>query len=67
MTHFGTGPLLKDVCPWFQDDLERRERILDVAERNSVIEGLPPFDDEMRNRLRRMMAAMVAPQPSPGE
>jgi hypothetical protein len=64
MTHFGTGPSLKDACPWLRDDAERRERILDVAERNSVIEGLPPFHDELRERLRRMMAAIVAPRPA---
>jgi hypothetical protein len=60
MNDFGTGPLLKDASPWLRDDAERRERILDVAERNSVIEGLPPFDDHMRERLRRMMAAAAA-------
>lgn len=40
---FGKGPTLREACPWLRDDAERHARILDVVERNSVIEGLPPF------------------------
>ena len=43
MTNFGEGPALKDACPWLKDTAERHRRILDVTERNSVIEGLPPM------------------------
>jgi hypothetical protein len=67
MMHFGTGPSLKDACPWLRDDAQRRERILDVAERNSVIEGLPPFGEELREKLRKRMAAIVALRLAPGE
>lgn len=51
MTNFGEGPTLKDACPWLQDTAERHRRILDVTERNSVIEGLPPFQPETRQRI----------------
>ena len=50
--HLGAGPTLLEACPWLQDDHIRHERILDVAEPNSVIEGLPPFTDQFRDRLR---------------
>ncbi len=65
--NFGNGPILKDACPYLRDDAERRERILDVVERNSVIEGLPPFDEETRRRLRKQLAAICGPPPEPAE
>ncbi len=49
--NFGTGLALKDASPWLQDDAERLRRILDVTERNSVIEGLPPLQEETRRSL----------------
>lgn len=64
---FGTGPTLKEACPWLRNDAERWERILDVAERDSVIEGLPPFTEEMRERLRKRLAAISARPPAPVE
>lgn len=57
MIDFGTGPTLREANPHLRDAAERRAQILDVAERNSVIEGLPPFDDETR---ARMLAALIA-------
>ena len=51
MTEFGTGPTLRESCSWLQSDHERHRRILDVAERNSVIEGLPPFREETRREI----------------
>ncbi len=63
--NFGSGPKLKDACSWLQDDEARRERILDVAERNSVIEGLPPFQAETRQRLKEQLEARTAHQPKP--
>lgn len=51
MIDFGKGPTLKDACPWLRNDAERKRLILDVVERNSVIEGLPPLDVETRARL----------------
>lgn len=64
---FGTGPTLKDACPWLQDDQARHERILDVAERNSVIEGLPPFQEDTRRRLMAELQGLAPPQTAPRE
>jgi hypothetical protein len=46
-----TNPTLAETNPWIRDADARRQRFLDVAERNSVIEGLPPFSDEFRAEL----------------
>ncbi len=51
----GEGSMLQDGCPWLQNEEERIERILDVVERNSVIEGLPRFDEETRQRLKERL------------
>ncbi len=66
MTDFGTGPTLRDAAAWLQDDAERQRRILDVVERDSVIEGLPPFQAETRaNILRQLQAMNSAPAATP--
>ena len=57
MTSFGNGPTLKEANPYLRDDKSRIERILKVAEINSVMEGLPPFDEALRERLRRALTA----------
>jgi hypothetical protein len=57
MSDFGTGLTLQEANPWLRDEAERIDRILDVAERNSVLEGLPPFSEGMRRRLREELAA----------
>lgn len=54
---FGTGPTLREASPYLQDDTECVTRILDVVERDSVIEGLPPFTPEFRERLRQELLA----------
>lgn len=64
---FGTGPTLKKACPWLRDDRTRIELILDVAERNSVIEGLPPFKEETRRRLRDQLLARASQQAKTSE
>ena len=51
MTDFGNGPTLEQFNPWLRDEAERVERILDVSERNSVIEGLPPFSAELKREF----------------
>ena len=66
MTDFGKGPTLKEASPWLQDDRARIERILAVVEADSVIEGLPPFTEEMRNRLRQELTGPPAPAATPG-
>lgn len=45
---------------WLQDDRVRHEWILDIAERNSVIEGLPPFSEEFRRQLLEQLKADCA-------
>lgn len=44
---------LYEGCHWLKDDRVRNERIFDVVERNSIIEGLPPLSQAFRNRLDR--------------
>jgi hypothetical protein len=58
MVDFGKGPALKDACPWIRDEQERHRRILEVAERDSVIEGLPPFNEEIRRRIAEQLKAL---------
>ena len=65
MKTFGSGPLLKESCRWLRDDAERHKRILDVTERDSVIEGLPPFQEETRERLLEQLVAMTEPAEGP--
>jgi hypothetical protein len=61
----GSGPTLKESCEWLRDDATRIEMILDVVERNSVIEGLPPLTEEVRRRLRKELAAISSPPREP--
>jgi hypothetical protein len=65
MTDFGTGPTLRQSCRFLQNDDECRRRILDVTERNSVIEGLPPFTAELHRRLMAELEAMDSTQHGP--
>jgi hypothetical protein len=65
--NFGTGTRLIDASPWLRNQAERHERILRVAECNSVIEGLPPFQDETRARIAAELSAIaqaLAPEPT---
>jgi hypothetical protein len=66
MTDFGKGTTLSQANPWLRDEAERIERILDVTERNSIIEGLPPLSEEMRERLRRELKASSELVQAPG-
>lgn len=61
MKHFGTGPTLAESSPYLRDPAERHRRILDVVERNSVIEGLPPFSNEARERIATQLRSMSGP------
>jgi len=67
MTEFGKGPTLQQANPWLCEAEERAARILDVAERNSVIEGLPPFSEEMRRRLQKELSGGSSPGQAPRE
>ena len=63
MNNFGTGKSLKEASPQLQDDARRHARILDIAERDSVIEGLPPFSEETREKLRKQLQQIANHQP----
>ncbi|MGO8744548.1 MAG: hypothetical protein ACLQNE_01035 [Thermoguttaceae bacterium] len=52
MKDFGKGPTLEQASPYLQERAAGTERILEAAERDSVIEGLPPFSEDFRQRLR---------------
>ena len=65
MTSFGNGPTLKDASPYLRDDKLRIERILTVTEINSVTEGLPPFQEETRERIRQALKAPSVPALKP--
>lgn len=67
MMDFGKGPTLEQANPWLHDEAERVDRILDVAERNSVIEGLPPLSEEMRRKLRKELTDAGGPGRVPAE
>ena len=67
MTDFGKGPTLMESNPWLRDEAERIERILDVTNRNSVIEGLPPLTAEVLDGLRRELATGFEPLSAPAE
>jgi hypothetical protein len=67
MLDFGKGPTLKEACPWLQDDDSRIEMILAVTEINSVTEGLPPFDEETRSRIRQRLMSLCRTSEAPRE
>jgi hypothetical protein len=67
MTDFGKGPILKDASPWLRDEAVRIEHILAVTETDSVIEGLPPFQEETRELIRRHLTTLAAPVPTPAK
>jgi len=54
------GPTLREASPYLCDDAECIARILDVAERNSMIEGLPAFDEALRQSIRRDLQAILS-------
>ena len=64
MTIKGSGPTLIDSSPWLRDSAERHRRILDVTERNSVIEGLPPFTDETRRKILEELQVLSSAAPA---
>ncbi len=52
---FGKGKTLRQLSPVLRDPEKRQQIILDRVERNSVIEGLPRFDANVREACRREM------------
>jgi hypothetical protein len=49
-------PSLLESSPWLRDPTERADRILDVAESNGIIEGLPALTESARRRLHAFVA-----------
>lgn len=52
-------PLIS-ALPWLRDDQTRHEVILEVTERDSVIEGLPSFDAADRARILARLQLIAA-------
>jgi hypothetical protein len=52
---FGKGTSLKAFSKYLRDPKERRKRIIDVTERNSVIEGLPKLTPKRRASMLRKL------------
>jgi hypothetical protein len=65
MIHFGNGPTLKEAFSWLRDDEARIERILTVTEINSVSEGLPPFNEETRQKIKQYIKGLSGPASVP--
>ena len=58
-----TSPTLIEASPFLQDAEERNRRILDVTERNSLIEGLPALTELTRSRILNRLQAMDSAEP----
>ncbi len=67
MKDFGKGPTLKEASPHLRDDQARFDRILTVAETDSVIEGLPPFQEETRQQIRQRLTQLAGLSPGHAE
>jgi hypothetical protein len=52
---FGKGKSLRQHSKYLRQPAERRKRIVDVTERNSVIEGLPRLTPRRRADLLRKL------------
>jgi hypothetical protein len=61
------GPVLKEAFPWLRDIDACCEMILDATERNSVIEGVPPFTAESRRQLKDELLALISRPAEPAE
>jgi len=55
---FGRGTILGQHVKALRDPQKRRDVILDRTERNSVIEGLPKFDDNIRKSCEQKIATI---------
>ncbi|MBI1813233.1 hypothetical protein HY285_02475 [Candidatus Peregrinibacteria bacterium] len=59
---FGTGIPLRQFSPHLRHAAQRHRIILDCAERDSVIEGLPRFSKKMKKEcLRELKNLSVKP------
>ncbi len=55
---FGKGTILRQLSPKLRNAAIRQKIILDRAERNSVIEGLPPFTQQTTKECLKELAAL---------
>ena len=55
VTNFGKGKRLKDHCPDLRDPKKCCDQIMEVVRRDSVIEGLPDFDEAFEAHLRQRL------------
>ena len=55
VTDFGKGKRLRDYCPDLRDPKKFCDQILEVVRRDSVIEGLPDFDEAFEAYLRQRL------------
>lgn len=55
----GVGPSLRHSSPYLRDESECIARILDVVERNSMMEGLPALDQGLRQTIRRELQVIL--------
>lgn len=53
MSKHRSSKTLFEARSWLQNPEVRNAKILEVAERNSVIEGLPPFSKAFRERMSK--------------
>jgi hypothetical protein len=54
---------LVEAAPWLRDPVRRHAMILEAVERNSVIEGLPPFSAAIRERIAQQLKALASDLP----
>ena len=52
---FGKGNSLRAHSKYLQNPKERTKRILNVVERNSIIEGLQKFSKQTRQKFARKL------------
>ncbi len=55
---FGKGSILRQLSPKLRNTTTRQRIILDRAERNSVIEGLPPFTEQTKKECLKELNAL---------
>jgi hypothetical protein len=63
MMDYAKGSPLIQSADWLRDDAERIERILEVTEINSVIEGLPELSEATRRRIRDRLKSLSSHWP----
>jgi hypothetical protein len=54
------GARLIETADWLRDPARRHAAILEATERNSVIEGLPKFNEGLRERIKTQLR-MLSP------